>query len=141
MIFVKELEKYNINYLKSIFLNDSSIIEYLISKKILIKYDSGFYSFDYVGILLYKDEVIFSLPKYTQKSNYKDKAVKLLQLFGQYTKREKLEEEELETFGAIDSTTSYNMQHPKHQLHILYEILPYENQHLVLQHQKTNLQQ
>ena len=109
MIFVKELEKYNINYLKSIFLNDSYIIEYLISKKIIIKYDSGFYSFDYVGILLYKDKVIFSLPKYTQKSNYKDKAVKLLQLFGQYTKREKLEEEELETFGAIDSTTSYNM--------------------------------
>lgn len=109
MIYSKELKKYNKSDLKSrLFLDDNNIQE-LLDKRILIKNQEDIFSFRFVGVLILKEKVLFCLPKYVQKSDKKVVVKQLLSLFEEYSKREKLDADELESIGSIDSMISYNM--------------------------------
>lgn len=109
MIYCRELKKYSKNDLKSeLLLNDHTIKE-LLDERILQIAENGMFSFKYVGILIVKDRVLFSLPKYVKNMDKKTITKQLLTLFEEYSKREKLDNDELETMGNIDSMVSYNM--------------------------------
>lgn len=109
MIYSRELKKYNKNDLKSqLFLDDNTIQE-LLDKRILSKSKKNLFSFEFVGVLIFKERVMFLLPKYAKNGDKKAIAKQLLALFGEYSKREKLDEDELESIGGIDSKNIYNM--------------------------------
>ncbi|MBU3191410.1 LlaJI family restriction endonuclease [Clostridium bowmanii] len=109
MIYSRELKKYNKSYLKSeLFLDDNTIQE-LLDKRILTKTEEDMFCFKFVGILIIKERVLFCLPKYAKNSGEKTVAKQLLELFGEYSKRENLDVDELESIGSIDSKNSYNM--------------------------------
>lgn len=109
MIYISELQKYDETYLKSKLLLDCHTISELMNKKILYKKEDGLFHFEFVGILIVKDNVMFCMPKYARNSDKKTIVKQLLSLFGEYSKREKLDEDELESFGSIDSNNTYNM--------------------------------
>lgn len=109
MIYSRELKKYNKDDLKSqLFLDDNTIQE-LLDKRILTNSKENLYSFEFVGIVIIKEKVIFSLPKYAKNGDKKIITKQLLALFREYSKREKLDEDELESIGIIDSKNIYNM--------------------------------
>ncbi|MVX64259.1 LlaJI family restriction endonuclease [Clostridium chromiireducens] len=109
MIYSRELKKYSKNDLMSKLFLDNNTIQELVDKRILTKSKENLFSFEFVGILILKERVMFTLPKYAKNSDKKTIAKQLLALFGEYSKREKLDEDELETIGSIDSKNVYNM--------------------------------
>lgn len=109
MIYIRELQKYDETYLKTKFLLDSNTIHELMNKRVLYKKEDGLFHFQFVGILIVKDKVMFCMPKYAKNSDKKTVVKQLLSLFGEYSKREKLDEDELESIGSIDSKNTYNM--------------------------------
>lgn len=109
MIYIRELQKYDETYLKTKLLLDSHTIHELMNKRVLYKKEDGMFHFQFVGILIVKDKVIFCMPKYVKNSDKKTIVKQLLSLFGEYSKREKLDEDELESIGSIDSKNTYNM--------------------------------
>lgn len=109
MIYCRELQKYNGNDLKSKLLLDVNVIQALLDKRILFEAQNGIFYFEFVGVLILKDRVLFSLPKYAKKSEKKTVIKQLLALFGEYSKREKLDADELESIGGIDSENADNM--------------------------------
>ena len=109
MIYCRELQKYYENDLKSKLLLDASTIQVLLEKRIISKTEKGIFSFEFVGVLIIKERVLFSLPKYSKKSEKKTVVKQLLALFGEYSKREILDEDELESIGSIDPENDYNM--------------------------------
>lgn len=109
MIYSRELKKYSKNDLMSKLFLDNNTIQELVDKRILTKSKENIFSFEFVGILILKERVMFTLPKYAKNSNKKTIAKQLLALFREYSKREKLNEDELETIGSIDSKNVYNM--------------------------------
>ncbi|MBD5642576.1 LlaJI family restriction endonuclease [Clostridium botulinum] len=109
MIYSRELKKYNKNDLKSQLFLDDNTIQKLLDKRILTKSKKNLFSFEFVGILIFKERVMFLLPKYAKNGDKKAIAKQLLALFGEYSKREKLDEDELESIGSIDSKNIYNM--------------------------------
>lgn len=109
MIYSRELKKYSKNDLMSKLFLDNNTIQELVDKRILTKSKENLFSFEFVGILILKERVMFTLPKYAKNGDKKTIAKQLLALFGEYSKREKLDEDELETIGSIDSKNIYNM--------------------------------
>lgn len=109
MIYIRELQKYDETYLKTKLLLDSHTIDELMNKRILYKKEDRLFHFQFVGILIVKDKVMFCMPKYAKNSDKKTIVKQLLSLFGEYGKREKLDEDELESIGSIDSNNTYNM--------------------------------
>ena len=109
MNYAKEQGKYNISELKSKFKLDEIIIKNLIDRKILYRNENNTFSFKFVGILIANDDVIICVPKYIEKSDKAAAIKQILFLFKEYSKREKLDFEELETLGGIEPLASYNM--------------------------------
>lgn len=109
MIYIRELQKYDETYLKSKLLLDSNTIRKLMNKRILYKKENGLFYFEFVGILIVKDKVIFCMPKYAKNFDKKTIVKQLLSLFGEYSRRENLDEDELESIGSIDFKNTYNM--------------------------------
>lgn len=114
LTYCKELIRYTENELKIIFniteklTVNKNFIE-LKSKKIITLKDEGMYSIEFVGILILNDVVLICLPKYIHDSDEKTVAKQLLALFQEYSKREKLDQEEIESIGNIDDSNEYNM--------------------------------
>ena len=109
MIYSRELKKYNIKDLRNQLLLDDDIIQELLNKRILTKSKDNLFSFEFVGVLILNEKVMFCLPKYAKTGDKKTIVKQLLALFGEYSKREKLDEDELESIGSIDSKNIYNM--------------------------------
>jgi len=109
MVYAKELEKYNSIDLQLKFKLDSSITKSLIERKVLYKDEKNTYFFKFVGILIINDRVIFCLPKYINDSDKVTTVKQILSLFKEYSRREKLDAEELETIGNIESLLAYNL--------------------------------
>lgn len=109
MIYIRELQKYDEIYLKNKLQLDSDTMHELTSKRVLFKNEDGLFYFEYVGILILKDKVMFCMPKYAKNYDKKSTVKQLLSLFNEYSKREKLEKDELESIGSLDSKNNYNM--------------------------------
>ncbi len=109
MIYCKELKKYYKSELNKELLLDDNVIVELIDRRILTKGKDELFSFEFVGAIILNERIIFCLPKYIKHFDKKTTIRQLLSLFSEYSKRENLEEDELETFGSVDSNYSYNM--------------------------------
>lgn len=109
MIYSRELKKYSKNDLKNKLFLDNFTINELLNKRILTKAKDELFSFEFVGILIINDRVIFCLPKYIKHSDKKTTARQILELFREYSRREKHEIDEVESMGNIDSESTYNM--------------------------------
>lgn len=109
MVYAKELDKYNSIELQIKFKLDSELTKSLIDRKVICKDEKNTYSFKFVGILIINDRVIFCLPKYIKVSDNAKTAKQILALFKEYSRREKLDAEELETIGNIESLVAYNL--------------------------------
>lgn len=114
LIFCRELKRYSESELTRIlnlsnrFLFEKTIAE-LKTKKILVLKDDGRYSFEYVGVIIFNNQVLFLIPKYVKYSDETVVAKQILSVFNEYSKRENLNEEEIESIGSIYSSTEYNM--------------------------------
>jgi hypothetical protein len=112
-IYLQELKKYYPSEFERMLglepdeLN-KTIIE-LQNKRILKIAMDGRYFLQFVGILFCFKKVVFCIPKYITHSNAIKTMTQLLTLFRQYSKREKLDQEEMETFGDIESHSTFNM--------------------------------
>ena len=114
MIIFKETEEISEKELRDrfIILNDEkyfSLVNELVGKKILYKLKNGSFSFNYVGLLIIKEFVIFCIPKYYRGNNIKKQIKQLLLLFQEYNKREKLVYEEMETFGEMYNFSAHHL--------------------------------
>jgi hypothetical protein len=109
MVYAKELKKYTRNELHNKFRFDSEIIKALLERKVLYKSENSTYCFRFVGILIINDLVLFCIPKYVSTSNKVAVVKQILSLFKEYSRREKLDAEEIETIGNIESITKYNL--------------------------------
>lgn len=114
LTYCRELEVYDEIELRKLLSISSkqyynNIIEELIARKILVIKEEAHYCFEFVGVLVLSDSVLFCLPKYIHNSNSKTIAKQLLRLFSQYSKRESLDKEEVENIGSIESSGEYNM--------------------------------
>lgn len=85
-----------------------AVISKLIGERIIKINAKGEFSFDYVGVIVINDKAYFSLPKYITKVKTSKHIPEILKMFTQYAQREKLDEDELETFGNPDSESTYN---------------------------------
>lgn len=81
--------------------NDISIIELikeLVSRSVLKKIDD-LYKFQYVGLVIYKEILIFISPKYEKHEITIQNQNKIIRLFKEYSSRESLDIEETEFLG------------------------------------------
>ena len=111
---LRELEKISENDLiEKLGFSESELFhgykDKLIEKRILFVSDDGFLVFDYVGALIINNNVIFCIPKYICNNDRHLVIGQLFLLFQEYSKRENLEIEEIETLGEIENLTEYNM--------------------------------
>ena len=112
-IVLKELKPYNREYLsKKIEIDNNYMDEFIKNltkrKLISIKKDKKI-SFKYVGIITYKDKVLFIFPKYIDKKETEldlQEFKPILKLLKEYSKTENLDSEELETLG-LDLENQY----------------------------------
>lgn len=114
LIFCRELKRYSESDLNKILnLSDRLLYEKTIfelkTKKILVLRDDGRYSFEFVGVITVSNRVLFLLPKYVKGSDERLVAKQIFSLFNEYSKRENLDKEEIESIGSIYSSTEYNM--------------------------------
>lgn len=102
MIQLFELEQYEEKELKRIFNVDDSKWEQIFGellRKNIILYEQKFIKFKYVGIIIICKFTIFILPKYLmfeKKDNYDIEIKSLLDLFNNFSRREKLDREIIE---------------------------------------------
>jgi hypothetical protein len=113
-VYFRELKRYSQSDLneKLSMLNMAtlySIIKTLKEKNILKQKENNLFSFEFVGVLILGEVVLFCIPKYIKKLNKKSIMKQLLMLFREYSKRENLDENEMESIGSIESTSEYNM--------------------------------
>ncbi len=108
MELVQESEKLSLDHLNEVFSDDEAVISKLIGERIIKINAKGEFSFDYVGVIVINDKAYFSLPKYITKVKTSKHIPEILKMFTQYAQREKLDEDELETFGNPDSESTYN---------------------------------
>jgi len=114
LIYLREQKKYLENDLKkALKITDAMVylktIAILKEKRALLMNDKGLFSFRFVGIIILHNKVLFCLPKYIRNSNKKVVAKQLLALFHEYSKRENLDKEEIESIGHLNDPTEYNM--------------------------------
>ncbi|WDV44050.1 LlaJI family restriction endonuclease [Clostridiaceae bacterium M8S5] len=109
MIYITELKEYNEQILVDKLCLDSNMIQKLLDKKILYLLKNGLYHFKFVGVLIIKEKVIFSLPKYHKNKDKKALAKQILVLFKEYSGRENLNSEEIDSFGDLALINNYNM--------------------------------
>ncbi|WP_182007312.1 LlaJI family restriction endonuclease [Priestia aryabhattai] len=103
-VFLKELQDYSQDQLMALFsFSNKEFLEFatvLSKKKILFK-NKNSYKLRYVGFFIFNNRLCFSFPKYTKTDDNK-LARDLINLFREYSSREKLEEDEIETLGSLD---------------------------------------
>lgn len=105
-IILKELKSYNTEHLlKKLKIDNDYMNEFikeLNEKKLISINKNKEISFKYVGIITYKEKVIFVFPKYIDKEDSElnlQEFKPILNLLKEYSKTEKLYSEELETLG------------------------------------------
>lgn len=108
MIYSRELRKYYKSELKKEFLLDDNHIQELLDRRILVKSKENLFHFQFVGVLIIKQRVLFCFPKYIKNSNKKSVVKEILQLLKEYSKRENLDEDEIESLGNIEDIRNYN---------------------------------
>lgn len=112
-IFFKELRRYSAQYLMNAFKLEEQKFEVLISiltqKKVFIK-EKSFFKINYVGFFIFNNRLCFSFPKYTKEENDNEQLItEIINLFQEYSSRENLEEEEIETFGDLNDQEEFNL--------------------------------
>ncbi|WXR62537.1 LlaJI family restriction endonuclease [Peptostreptococcaceae bacterium AGR-M142] len=114
-IFLKELEKYSKQFLRNkISIEDEEFENFekqLFQKKVM-EYRNGKYSFKYVGILTFKERLIFVFPKYISVSNLnynqKIKSIKLIIDVLRVYSGESIYEEDLQMLGNINVNNEFS---------------------------------
>lgn len=110
-IFLKELQDYSQAELMEIFdllpEQFTEIMDNLLEKKVFIKHNY-LYNLRYVGFISLGEKVAFSFPKYCFRMD-KNTIMQIICLFQEYSKREKLDKEEIETLGNIQSDNNKNL--------------------------------
>ncbi|MDM5326846.1 LlaJI family restriction endonuclease [Neobacillus sp. CF12] len=113
-IFLKELQTYTIPELKEK-LSDlevshfENVLKELQDRKILMTREDKRFSIQFVGVLIIKGLVVFCLPKFIQISDEKTVIKQLLTLFREYSKRENLDQDDIESLGNVENNANYNM--------------------------------
>lgn len=114
-IFLKELEKYSKQFLSNELLieeEDFKKLEKQLFQRRVMEYRKGKYFFKYVGILIFKERVIFILPKYIDNSNFKYsekiKSMKLIIDVLRIYSRESIKEDDVEMLGNIDENNEFS---------------------------------
>lgn len=101
--YLKELTQYSRSQLlKETKFSESDLKHYLdfAKKKRICKEINGSFSFQYVGLILYRRKIVFFLPKYTENNlNHVESAKKIIELLGVYSNREFLDSDDIETLG------------------------------------------
>ena len=112
-IILKELKTYNREYLSEKLEIDNKymdeIIKNLAERKLISIKKGREISFKYVGIITYNEKVLFIFPKYIDKEDSEldlQEFKPILKLLKEYSKTEKLDNEELETLG-LDLENEY----------------------------------
>lgn len=112
-IYLKELEKYRpSDFQQKLGLGDEEFrktIDELKAKRILIVTKEGHYSLQFVGMILCFHKLFFCLPKYVTRADPAKTMKQLLALFREYSKREKLDHEEMESFGDMETLSVFNL--------------------------------
>ena len=109
MNYIKEQKKYNVDELESKFKFNNDILKNLKDRKIIYTNENNAFSFRFVGILIVNDNVIICIPKYIHESDCIQIAKQILVLLREYSKRETLDFEELETLSGFEPFASYNL--------------------------------
>lgn len=114
-VFLKELEKYSKQFLHNELLieeEDFKNFEKQLFQRKVMEYRKGRYSFKYVGILTFKERVIFVLPKYIDDSNLKYnqkiKSIKLIIDVLRIYSGESIEEDDLQMLGNIHENNEFS---------------------------------
>jgi hypothetical protein len=76
--------------------------------KILEQNENLTYSFKFVGLLEYNQRFVFFLPKYFSGGGSHAELKQLVKLFLEYSKRENLDEDEIETLGNMEDENQFN---------------------------------
>ncbi|WP_147532302.1 LlaJI family restriction endonuclease [Bacillus marasmi] len=111
-IFLKELQPYTIPELKEKLRevpDFESALKELQDRKILKKREDKRFSFEFVGVLIIKGLVVFCLPKFIEISDEQAVIKQLLILFREYSKRENLDQDDIESLGNVENNTNYNI--------------------------------
>ncbi|WP_096200026.1 LlaJI family restriction endonuclease [Bacillus sp. FJAT-45350] len=112
-VYLQELKKYSPRDLKQVMeLGNEEykvIIEELQTKRVLKVTKGGGYSVQFVGMFICCKKLVFCIPKYITHSDPSKTMHQLLTLFREYSKREKLEQEEMESFGDMESRSTFNL--------------------------------
>jgi hypothetical protein len=112
-VYLQELKKYRPSEFKQLLgLGDEEYrgaIQELQAKGILKVSKNGQYFLQFVGILICFNKLYFCIPKYITRSNPTTTMQQLLTLFQEYSKRENLDQEEIESFGDMESISSFNL--------------------------------
>lgn len=116
MILLKELKTYSLEELMNTLEveNDDfqNIMKTLDDKKILKYNYRGEIQFSYVGIIIVKNKAIFILPKYVESKNKENEAQSIKQvikLLNEFTKREKLDKNNLDSFSLEQEALEDNL--------------------------------
>jgi len=113
-VYFRELKRYPESDLKEKLsllgeITFDSAIKTLKEKNILKQKEDNLFSFEFVGVLILGEVVVFCIPKYIQKSNKKIIMKQLLFLFREYSRRENLDDDEVESIGSIESSSECNI--------------------------------
>lgn len=112
-VYLQELKKYRPeDFQQSLGLSDEEFRaakQELQANRILKVSMDGYYSIQFVGVILCFRKLIFCLPKYINRSDSEKSIQQLLMLFRQYSKREKLDQEEMDSFGDMESLSKFNI--------------------------------
>ncbi|MDZ5472421.1 LlaJI family restriction endonuclease [Bacillus sp. 31A1R] len=112
-VYLQELKKYHPTEFKELLgLTDDEYkitIQELQAKRILKVAKDGRYVLQFVGMLLCFKKLFFCIPKYIKKSDSTETMKQLLTLFREYSKREKLDQDEMESFGGQESLSTFNL--------------------------------
>lgn len=112
-VYLQELKKYSPSDFKQLLgLGDEEYrvtIQEIQAKRILKVSKDGLYSLQFVGMILCFKKLFFCIPKYISRSDPAKTMRQLLTLFREYSKREKLDQEEMESFGDMESLSTFNL--------------------------------
>lgn len=113
-VFFRELEKYGILEIQQSFQNEvdsqeiRELVNNLVERNILEK-ESEYVKFTYVGFIEFKGYILFIMPKFVSEEEYSNYYPILVRLFKEYSERELLEEEEIDTLGELVDSGNFNI--------------------------------